>query len=216
MPQNIYNVEGGAKTTGNYCLNVALSYNGTYYDCGLIPPVKTNQTSIQLDGNSTLATSPQRLGNRFRLPYSARLVGAAFSCDQDLDVDVKLYSDSGTELASGTATDYVRAIRTSENNNIVGLPAYTLAANTWYRIALCAKSNDPWTYAYWCEFQSSTVMAASSGGSDFYYTAYNGTSWTDTTAKRAVISILIDQVDSGASSAAGGGPLVGPSALISG
>lgn len=205
QPQNIYNIEGGAKTTGNYPMCAALSYNGIYYDIGVMPPVANNQTAIQLDSDSGNHTTPARLGNRFRLPYSARLVGAAFTCDQDLDVDVKLYSDAGTELASGTAMDYVRAIRTAKNNNIVGLPAYTLAADTWYRIALVARSTDPWTYADWCQFSSNEVMAASSGGSDFYYTTYNGSAWADTTTKRAVISILIDQIDAAGAAAAGGG-----------
>lgn len=152
------------------------------------------------------SSSPDEYGNKFRLPFNARVVGSWGFFRKDGDYTVTLYDSDGTT-----------ALRTlSMDKDVVGTPVsqvalyfstpVTLTKDTWYRITWYPNTT---TSCRTWHFNVSDVggyegMDAAPCGSDMHLTKRTDAgAWTDTTTQRCMMGLVIDQLDDGAGGAGG-------------
>jgi len=178
----------------------AVKYNdGIYRTIGGYPTIS---------GFATTATwSSGEQGLRFQIPFKARLAGVAGNWDIDTDVTIRLLADAtapaGAALASVVADKDIRQSTSPSPGWYFFTSPYTLQAATWYRIT--GKVSAASTRLQYLDYASNAIMAASPHGKNWYYTQDNGSTWTDTTTRAPIITLLLDQIDDGAG---GGGTTI--------
>lgn len=179
---------------------VGIKYDDGFWPMHIAPPVAVATTTFAL----TTASNPDEVGNRFRLPFSARIVGAWIYADFDYDLDVVLYPDSGAALRSVTMLSANRQFGT----NVYGFALfadgpYTLAANTWYRLAYKARHASQATTITSGQAYSAASWAQQGLADCYQCVRQDAGSWTDTDTKRVVMSLLLDGFDTGGSTGGG-------------
>lgn len=132
--------------------------------------------------NSSGATN--RRGNRFKLPFKATATGAwvfMMNCATAATFHIKLYDDSGTEIASSAEMlgSYMASTTVDHWFPCFFTTAYTLAADTWYRIALVPSSANNLTLGN-MDCGDADIKSAALGGANMYRTLYTSGAWDDT------------------------------------
>lgn len=160
-------------------------------------------------GSSTQFTSgsaTNRRGNRFKVPFKATAAGAwvfMMNCAVAASFHIKLYDDSGTEIASSEEMSgaYMSSTTVDHWFPCFFTTAYTLAADTWYRIALVPSSANNLTLGN-MDCGDADIKSAALGGANMYRTLYTSGAWDDTgTTAFEDIIVLLSEFDD----ATGGG-----------
>lgn len=163
-------------------------------------------------------SAPDEAGNYFSSPFPFRAVGFYIYGDFDYDVTLSLLDSSNNVLANKVLDS---SVRQGAGNGLSLIffdsdPAASvnIAKDTGYRVIASPGANSV-SFRYF-DIPEADAMDGVDLGSDCVYTQRNdGGVWSDTGTRRMIIGLIADQVDNGVGSG-GGGPLVGPSALISG
>jgi len=190
--------------TGTYAkaLNpptLALKYNdGTYAEFPLgISPILTIVTHSTFNTGST----PDEIALRFKVPVSMRIVGAWVRADDEGDADIILYDVADNILASTSIDPNVRAQTGIGVSFVYFDTPITLLANTEYRLSVLPTSATN-LIIYSFTLNSAALMAAVNGGVELYSSVRTDAgAWTDDTAIRPIMGLVIDGIDV----AAGGG-----------
>lgn len=188
----------GVVNTGSWAVSnanvpmIGVSYGGTFYPIpGIVPPI-VRATAATIASNTT----PDEVGNRFRLPFAARCAGIFAQIDAVPDVDLVLYPDSGAALATATVTKRPTALGLA-----VGMFAtpVTLAANTWYRVVVKPTSTTSFGLPQSQALGGAATFAQIGPVDAYKCSRVDAGSWTDTaTDYRPDVIPLLDQVDDGA------------------
>lgn len=152
------------------------------------------------------SSAPDERGLKFRFPFACRVSGFWLWGSIAADATVKLYdADGSTVLLSRTLDKDVKGASGSIRAAYEFAGTAELVADTYYRLTLVPDST---TNVLLNEFDVSTaaIMDSFSGGQDVHHThRTDAGSWTDTTTKRAMMGVAIDQLDDGGG---GGGRLI--------
>ena len=172
----------------------AFEYNdGSYgYIADALPYSAFTNTAFNNSSN------PDERGIKFRLPFSARVVGAEVVLDADAACDIVLYGSDGTTVLTSRSLDSDVRFGANGGNLAVRFPAsQTLLANTDYRMTVLPTSGSNVTISDFA-VASAAIWDAVDGGADFHLTTRNNAgAWTDTTTSRTLMALLIDAVDLG-------------------
>ena len=197
--------------TLHYTTGTAYPWTGAY----AYSAISVNTTVIRSD------TTPDEIGTRIYLPYKCRAYGLAHTCRQNGDCDYVLY-----EGPVGSATQI--AIVSHDKDVLGGAGAHRqtkdffttpidLAANTEYFVCIkptTTTANSAIMASF--DVQTAAMLDQHSGGQQCYHVERtDGGTFTTTTTRRSMISLLIDKLDDGAGGAGAGNPngLVGAMAL---
>ena len=156
--------------------------------------------------NSGSATN--RRGVRFKLAAKKRAAGG-WACINNpaanSDYYLRLYDDSGTQLATSALVDGDHLNGTTTDGWVPSrfTTPVVLDANTWYRLAVVPNSANNISLAY-VDVENADIMSATPGGTNWYRTLYTSGAWVDTgTTSRESVLLMCDQEDDG--SGGGGG-----------
>lgn len=178
-----------------------VGYNGTYKHSWLIPVLDVVSSAVSLRDADTYT---RRCGNRVKFAAGGRAVGIMYYGDTDQDALAVLYSDAGSVLASGAHDKDVRGATTADPAFIPFETPVTVSANTWYRMCLTAVSTTVSANLVQKVILNNVAhMGQLPLGSNCYYCAYDGTSWTDDTAQRVSVSLVFDQIEVGGGGSSG-------------
>jgi len=149
--------------------------------------------------NTTVAAD--EIGIIFQFPFPGRISGFWAAIDLDGDADIVLYSGSGTaELTK----PLVATIRGSTNGLILRrrfATSYAFAANTNYRLVVKPTSVTNLSI-YEFDTPSAAAMDSFSGGQNVVRTdRVDAGTFAQTTTKRPLMGVFIDQGDDGVSTA---------------
>lgn len=150
-----------------------------------------------------------RRGNRFQVPFKTTAAGAwAFIANAAAASAwyIKLYDDSGTELASSELMSgaYMTSTTVDHWFSCFFTSAYTLSPGTWYRIAMVPDNVNNVSLGS-MDCGDADIKSAALGGANMYRTLYTSGSWVDTgrNAFECVIVMLSEFDD--ATGGGGGG-----------
>jgi hypothetical protein len=205
---------GWAKGTNTVPLLAIRYSDGTYYPIdGAFP--WSGFTTLSLGLNTT----PDEVGNRFSLPFDAK-VGGVWVRRQSTatrDVLVRLYDSDGTVFANGSVLE--DGDLGTGATRYVTLPAeIPLKANTVYR-ATCVMQQPVGLNFYGADVASAPVLNAVAGGQQMYWTQRtDGGAWTDVLTRRMLMGLLLTDINTGGVSRArvvnaGGGFITGGGCL---
>lgn len=183
--------------------SVALEYNdGSYGYLPTVLPLMNITTNTYGTGST-----PNERGMKFRLGYSARVVGAWAFIDPDAACDLILYGADPSQMPlTGGSLSLSSASRQGTNQGLflVHFPTpQTLLANTYYRLTLKPTTASTVTMADFDVNSAAIYTGAVEGGSDFQFTTRSGGAWTDTDQRRPLLGLMVDGIELGA------GPLIG-------
>ena len=184
-----------------------LDYGGTYYPVtNVLPAAGLNDESF----NSGTDPGDER-GNIVQVPYKCRVVGAWWYGDINDNATIKLYdTDGSTVLASYTqdvdqqssSTTGIKFVRFSTFGGSCSTPGCVLSVASNYRLTLLPGSttNSSLGSLDVDATVGAAMMGAMRGGQNIHYTSRTDAgAWSQTTTRRAMIGLLIDQLDDGAS-----------------
>ncbi len=189
--------------------NLEIGYDdGTYPEIiGCFPTTNTNATNL-VDFNN--ADTPDEIGLRFKLTFPARLAGCTIGMDLDEAADIVLYFAAGSTTLISALDKDVRRGNVEATNQIPFTTKAILAKDTEYILALKPTTTTDIRLNKF-DVRTAAVMDAWGGGQDFHYaTAKNPTDsddFTPTTTRRAMIGLLLDQLDNGVQ-VGGGTPFI--------
>lgn len=169
------------------------------YDDGTFPYIGCLPASVTSGALSvTTGTTPDEIGNRFKLAFGARVIGVAASrwpSTTGRDVKYVLYNDAGTELASATSDVDMAAGSLDTRIPIYRFSSpYTLQANTWYRI--CYQPQTASSVNYWRWVLTDAAELEMFGGSNCYYCDRSDAgAFSDDQTKITEIGMWFDRVD---------------------
>lgn len=162
----------------------AIEYDdGTFAYIQNSAPLET-LTTLTLANNST----PDEYSLRFRLPFPVKVAGVAVK-GASTDVELSLYPDSGSALASGSPI----ILNTSQNTrrSVVFSSPVDLNANTYYRIGWKPTTTTSRGLAVFY-MNSAPMREAFDLGLNFSLgSRTDGGSWTDDTSKFMLASLLV-------------------------
>ena len=181
---------------------IGVIYGTTRYPAQFLPALRPTYIDLR-----TTAT-PDEMGNRFRLPFGARAVGAWCYVSADADTELVLYSDAGGVLATATILTKDRASAGAGYGYAYFVSAgsaapYTLVADTWYRIVIKPTTTTNCGTRYVTAYEAASLGQLSLGTNCYRCYRTDAGAFTDVTNERATVSIVIDQIDLGS---AGGRP----------
>lgn len=135
---------------------------------------------------------PDIVGMKFQLTFPARLVGVWATIEVDANVDIHFYS-SGTTIATTISLDKDQRFSSFDTMNFLYFSTpQTLVENTDYRVAIePTEASDISIQKY--TYNSATMLKAQDGGTAFHLTEKKDAGWTDETAERIHMGILLDQ-----------------------
>lgn len=181
---------------------------GLEYDDGVIEPiigVFPAVTSGSTLWNST--SNPDRIGQRFSLPYNCRVSGILLPCDLDGDADIEFYDSDGITIIPDGIVSLDKDIRSGASGGVFLVPLVTpieLTKDTFYRTAIHPTSgtNIRLYYLDVTDDGASKAMNAIDGGVNWHATSCNGvppseSDWTQELTRRYLMGIIIDQLDDG-------------------
>lgn len=161
-------------------------------------------------------STPDEIGNRFRVPFPCRVTGAWAYMDADGDFSVNLYdSDGVTKIAGGAyAVDKdTRGPVSAGYHYFTFSSTATLVKDTYYRLVIEPTSATSVTI-YDFTVDSAAAMDAFDGGQSIHMTSAKNPAaegdWTNTTTRRVWMGVSIDGFDDGA----GGGDPISSSRII--
>lgn len=181
---------------------LALGYDdGTYeYMPGVCPYSAINSTAY----NS--GSSPDEYGLIFQVPFPCRLRGIWALCDlSGQDTTIKVYDSDGSTVLSDLAFDKDFRRTTGVGRHLFMLEDQpSLAKATNYRVTFVPDSTTNITLID-VSVNAAAIMDAMPGGQNWHLTSRTDAgSWTQTTTRRPLIGLLLDQFDDGVG---GGGPV---------
>lgn len=188
---------GLGKTT-SWTPLLLLEYSDGTFPCvvGAYPWV-TGLATTSIHLNST----PDELALRFSIPVPSRLSGFSVHGGQGNDADFVCYGDTTVTLSHDGEFVSTTAARSQDYS----MSGPTLAANTVHRMAVKATEATNTVSVVVGEVPSAAAMEAADGGAEFYLSERNDAgTWTDTTTKRPLISLHLDQFSDGAGGGGGG------------
>lgn len=162
---------------------------------------------------STLPSSTNERGLRFKLPYNATLVGAVSIADSSgvsAGMTLKLYADAvapgGETIQAYTPALWTLGGATAPVLNSILFPAanhYDLLADTWYRFVCkpTANATTPRKSTIDGNPDADVLAATQSLGGNCYYTIENSGGWDDDQASALLFAPILVP---GAAAAAGG------------
>jgi len=171
---------------------------------GVCPFFKPFLTCNYLGINNGSATT--EIGIRFKLPAPVRAVGASHIGYNALNgaFQYKLYDvASGDVLATAI---YTAGQNTGLSTSYGFLPfssPVSLSKDTWYRLVVVPTTSTIVGMNYF-DVDSASLMDAFSLGQNCYATTKTSGSWVDTTTRRYLAYLLIDQIDDGSGGGGGG------------
>jgi len=146
------------------------------------------------------ADSPDERGLIFQLPVRCRVTGAWIQAGPRNDCDVKLYDSDGTTVLETVSID--PDVRNANGANTLGLhwlefsASHVLEADTNYRLTLLPGASDI-DAAEW-GVDSAHLLNSFPGGAVCHHTSRtDGGSWTEDTARRPMMGVVIDQFNDG-------------------
>lgn len=179
--------------------NVTLEYGGTYYSIpGVIP-----SSAISARAYNTGAANDEG-GNLITLPFKCRAAGIWFYGGIVGGLTVKLYNTDGTTVMASTALDKDQQVATSNGlRQALFATPQTLSAGSAYRTTILAAGASS-EVLYDFTVDTAAAMGAWPGGTSVIYTTQDaGGGWAQTDTRRALIGLLIDQLDDGAGGGGG-------------
>lgn len=187
---------------------------GVEYADGSYAPAQGQYPLTSIVSNSASnATTPDVIGNRFKVPFACKVNGLYGSFDLDGDADLKLIDSDGVTVLKSVSLDAnIRASLTLGFHLALFDTDVTLLKDTYYRVVL-----EPTTATAVGSIREITMatvarMAASPGGADVHKTTAKDptgeASWTQTLTSYMIMGVLISALDDGVS--AGGGLLTHP------
>lgn len=183
------------------CAVVALEYDDASYENVIgAYPYSAIATTTTYNSGST----PDEKGLKFRLPYPVRVIGFWVGVDMIAGpTDMKLYDSDGSTVLETVSLD--NNIRSSGGNHAQYFASsYILAKDTFYRLT-CVPSTTSNVRLFEVEVDAVAVMDALEGGQNFHWSERTDAgAWTDTTTKRPLAGLIIDQFDDGTGGAGGG------------
>lgn len=183
-------------------LMVAFRYDDGTWHTAVGTVVFGSGSSTQFNSGSTT----NRRGNRFQVPFKTTVDGAwAFILNPGVGSEwyIKLYDDSGTELATSALIDGDYNPNTTNDNwwPCFFTTAYTLSPGTWYRIAMVPNNANNVSLGN-MDCLDADIKSAALGGANVYRTLYTSGAWVDTgTAVFEDIILMLSEFDD----ATGGG-----------
>lgn len=192
-----------AKQSANMVFTAEYS-GGVFYEIPMSFPV-SSVADTQFNSGST----PDERGNIFQVPFKCRVAGAWYfgAATAAGSRMMKLYDSNGSSVLAQTGSldsDQIHSTTRRPQQFFFTAPA-TLNVATNYRLTLLPEA------AVNVQLQEFTVASAAildafTGGQEMHLTTRaDAGSWTETTTQRAIMGLLIDQLDDGAGGGAGGG-----------
>lgn len=171
---------------------IALKYDDNTYPYldGCYPPMVMSATNF----NTTTAAFDEA-GNLFTVPFQCRVVGTwTYVATAAGTFDSVIYDSSDNVLASSTdLLNQALVVSGASRMNLFNTPII-LEPNTQYRVT--TKSTNTTNVSTRFLTFDSTAIQEVTGVQDFTYTQRKGSgAWTDTANKRALIGLVIDQVN---------------------
>lgn len=211
----VYVANSGMKSLGNfpyYCYYISSAWGKAtgatmtleYSDSIITPLGAAPATTANTTFSYKSSTNPNIRGNRFRLPFGARLIGISIAMDNDYNCELKVYDSDGYTVLSTVSIDSdIRGGTSTGYESFYLSSPLTLTANAWYRIALKATvdtGNISLGYVDVSTIGTYDGLDLLSLGTDCIYTACNGdpdeeSDWTQTDGRRASVALVIDQID---------------------
>ncbi len=167
--------------------------------------VKYGSTVIYVDNtipyfttaaNANINSTPDEVGLRFNLPYSARVVGftGGLGLAAGADYNVVLYSDDNSVLATTSSDGDLRGATGGGVVSVLFAAPYTVAASTWYRIVVKPTTVNNVTF-YRHDYPSQAVADAWAKGANIYYTSRADAGvWTDDATRAGSFGVVLDQI----------------------
>lgn len=193
------NFQGGAWGKSSGWPNVTLEYGGTYYSIpGVIP-----SSAISARAYNTGAANDEG-GNLITPPFKCRASGIWYYGGLVGGATVKLYDTDGTTVMASKALDKDQQTATTNGlHQALFATPQTLSAGGAYRITILAAGASS-EVLYDFTVDSAAAMGAWPGGTSIVYTTQDGGGgWSQTDTRRALIGLLIDQLDDGAGTGGG-------------
>jgi hypothetical protein len=160
-------------------------------------------------GNNVFNSSsnPNERGNRFQIPFPARLKGVwvSMAASAATTFTIKVYNSSNTlVLSKSFDTDY-RVGTTAGPSYFRFGSRLSLAANSTYRVMVCPDTTTGITL-YDFDVAAANIMDGMGGGTAMHYTTADNpfTAFTDTTTKRAIMALALDGFDDAVGGGGGG------------
>lgn len=163
-------------------------------------PLFNSYTSTSFKSSS----SPNIIGNRFKFPFGARLIGVNLICDLDYACEIILYDSDGYTVLSTISVDPDVRGTANSYGAFYSFPApVTILADTFYRVAVKATvdtGNIALSYITFPPDGDYSGLSLVALGDNCIYTYCSAdpdaeVDWTQTDDKRAAISLLVDQID---------------------
>lgn len=211
IPYFTSNVSGSwaANSLDNRTFIIAVRYDdGTY---AAIPNALPISAMADTDFNS--ADTPDEIGNIITMPFEARVCGAWVNSQvAAADYTIKLYDTNGSTVMESLAVD--KDIGPSSTSAHHALMFHTfsnsevLTKDSAYRITVVPGASDFGMPVMTVD--SAALFDTMSGGQNCHYTSQTDSGgFSQTTTKRALIGLLLDQLDDGAGGGGGTGKIAG-------
>jgi len=201
-----HNATSWAKDASVKLVSVALEYDdGSYAFIGNTWPFTGEE--IGLFNNTD---TPDEKALRFQVPFKCRAWGCWIPVEVDGATDIVLYDSAGAVKATISLNPDVRLNSSQVAYFLPFATPVTLDINSTYRLAIKPTSTTD-IRAMSVIVDEVAIMDQLSGGQSVYYSERtNGGAWTDTTTKRMLAGIILDQLDDGVGGGGGGvGKLAG-------
>lgn len=194
-----FDASAALRATTSFCAGLGISGGGAMPLPKMWP---INAVSVETYNSGS---SPDTIGNQIVVDAPIRVAGAYYWVDQDADATLKLYgTDGATVLASVSLYTSIPPITSMQLCEARFTSSVELAAGTYW-LAVEATTGTNIGIAT-ITFASSTWRSGSPFGADkITYAACTQTpantgSWTVTETKQAMLGLIIDGIDGGASS----------------
>ena len=209
-------------TTGTYSkVNVRL-WNGGINASGTKVPIAGMAPfadGTALISSASWSTANDKRGMRFKLPFPFQVVGLELYTTSAVgNITVKVFdSDDSTVLVTQTI-DIDQLAATFGSRGCAFSSPVSCAANTSYRVTIEPDGSNAINYYYWTA-ESNGDLDLASGGKEFYFTTATvasptgSGSWTDTTTRRPMFSLIANAFDDGVGGGGGGIKLAGRGGL---
>ncbi len=195
FPYEVNNTSGSAAKAGMNAVSLVLgSSTTTFY------PIHGFLPTSSIAANAFNNTSSARRGVRFQVPFKCQVAGFRYYRGTSVgDFNAAIFDDAGAELSSSsTAFDGDQHVAAA--SSMVELyfdNAVTLSPATWYRLAI-EPSSATNCNMYTATLPSLNYRSGWPGGTNWHYTTYVASSWTDTATDQVpLMDIVIKQFDDG-------------------
>lgn len=177
-----------AKNMQNRPLGVVRYDDSTYPFTGIFPFKNTSELGY---GSGD---TPDELGNRFKLPFKARLSGLWLWNYLRFQFDLVVYNSDDTVLGTINYEDNKKAGTSSARQVNLFDDDIDIEKNEVHRVTIKPTSTSQ-IFSQWWEVPSNAMMEAVYGSKEIYRTERtDGGSWTDTNTRVMIWDLLINQL----------------------